>query len=230
MNCYYDFHIHSALSPCADNDMTPNNIARMAALKGLDVIAVADHNSIANVAAVMYAGEKAGIQVMPGMEVQTVEEVHILCLFPNLSAAEKIGYAVYQGLPDIQNCADIFGEQLIFNENDDIIGKETKLLLNSTKLSVYHLYEEVKAVGGAFIPAHIDRSSYSFLSNLGFIPDDLHIMTVELSNSAIEQYNKFQILYNSDAHYLENIAERSHKIEVSDNSSNNLFNKICNLL
>ena len=100
MILYYDLHIHTALSPCADNDMTPNNIVNMALLKGLDVIAVTDHNSAENARAVIKAGEKAGLTVIAGMEIETSEEVHVLSLFPSADAAEEVQRQVYRSLPD----------------------------------------------------------------------------------------------------------------------------------
>lgn len=234
MILHYDFHIHSALSPCSDIDMTPNNIVNMAKLKGLDVIAITDHNSIDNVAPAMKAGMREGIIVIPGMEVQTIEEVHILCLFPTIEAARQIAEIVYENLPDISNRPDIFGEQLIFNEADEIIGKEEKLLINSTNLSTYRLYQQMREAGGAYIPCHIDRPSYSIVSNLGFIPEDLPVRTVELSCNSSEQikqaYRQYRILINSDAHELGDISEPIHSIEIFDNFNKDISKKLCNLL
>ena len=131
MELYYDFHIHSALSPCADNDMTPNNIVNMARLKGLDAIAVCDHNSTKNVMAIEKVARGAGITFLPGMEMTTAEEVHMLALFEKAQAAEAFGDMVYAALPDIPNKPDYFGEQLVMDENDEIIGKLDKLLISA---------------------------------------------------------------------------------------------------
>lgn len=212
---YYDFHIHSALSPCADADMTPNNIVNMAAISGLNAIAVSDHNSIGNVIPAVKAGEKCGITVIPGMEVETEEEVHILTLYPDIKAAQYAAEFVYKSLPDIKNRPEIFGEQLYMDENDEVIGEEEKLLISSASLSLNRLFEIVKYAGGLFIPAHVDRHSYSILTNLGFIPDDLDIRCIEISKSTsdLESYlesrselAEYFIFRNSDAHYLENIS------------------------
>ena len=221
---YYDFHIHSALSPCGDIDMTPNNIVNMAALIGLDVIAVADHNTVGNVRSVMTAGEKAGVAVIPAMEVETAEEVHILTLYPDWESARYAGEEVYKRLPEIKNRSDIFGEQLLMDAHDNIVGQEEKLLISSTTLTVNMLFDLVEEAGGLFVPAHVDRHSYSVLTNLGFIPDDLPIGCVEISKRVtdLEAYlnsrpelREYRILRNSDAHYLQDIGDRDACISCS---------------
>lgn len=222
---YYDFHIHSALSPCADADMTPNNIVNMAAISGLDAVAVTDHNSVGNVRAAVLAAKSAGVTVVPGMEVETAEEVHILTLYPSIEAAEYAAGEVYRALPDIKNRPEIFGQQIIMNENDEIEGYEEKLLISPTTLSVNMLFSLVSSCGGLFIPAHVDRHSYSVLTNLGFIPDDLDIRHIEVSGAVenLEAYLerrpellKYNIFRNSDAHYLENISQRNAFLETEN--------------
>jgi len=165
---YYDLHIHSCLSPCADDDMTPKNIARMMALAGYDIIAVADHNSALNCKAVLQAARQAGILAVPAIELTTREEVHVLCLLPDLDAAESLGSYLYTKLPDIQNRADIFGRQLCMDEWDRIIAQEEKLLISSADVGIYDVYDLVKSYGGTAIPAHVGRHSFSLISNLGF--------------------------------------------------------------
>lgn len=219
---YYDFHIHSALSPCGDNDMTPNNIVNMAKICGLDAIAVSDHNSVRNVPAVMEAGKRVGIAVLPAMEVETEEGVHILTLYPDLSAAEEVANAVYSALPYIKNRPEIFGQQLIMDSDDNTVGIEEKLLISPCAISIDLLYSMVKSVGGLFVPAHIDRHSYSILTVLGFMPDNLGIKTVEISKNTTDvsayldgrpELKKYKVLRNSDAHYLENISEKDAFLE-----------------
>ena len=128
----YDLHIHSALSPCGDEDMTPNNIANMAYLKGLDVIAVTDHNSCRNVSAVQKCGANAGVTVIPGMEVETSEEVHMVCLFKSLNDAYEMEDYVTAHLPVIKNKPEIFGRQLVMDENDQITDIKENLLITAT--------------------------------------------------------------------------------------------------
>ena len=220
---YYDFHIHSALSPCGDEDMTPNNIVNMAAISGLDAIAVSDHNSVKNVRAAMEVGKSVGVAVIAGMEVETEEEVHILTLYPSPDAAEAAAAEVYKALPDIKNRPEIFGRQLIMDAEDNITGIEEKLLISPAAMSVNRLFDVVKSVGGLFIPAHVDRHSYSVLTNLGFIPDDLDIRRIEVSKStaALAAYldgrpelKKYEIMRNSDAHYLADISQRGAYLEI----------------
>lgn len=214
---YYDFHIHSALSPCGDADMTPNNIVNMAVISGLDAIAVSDHNSVKNVRAVMAAGKKAGIAVVPAMEAETEEEVHILTLYPTIDAAEETAREVYKALPGIKNRPEIFGEQLIMDENDEVTGVEEKLLITPAAMPMAKLLDVVRSVGGLFVPAHVDRHSYSVLTNLGFIPEDLDIGWIEISRNTadVQAYLSsrkdlagYKILRNSDAHYLADISEK----------------------
>lgn len=217
MKCFYDLHIHSALSPCADNDMTPNNIVNMALIKGLDIIAVTDHNSCANLRAVMEVAE-GQLCVIPGMEIETSEEVHVVCYFPTLEIAEEFSEFVDTHLPMIENQPDIFGEQLILDAEDEIIGHKDKLLVNATDLDIYEVFEAVKKRGGVAVPAHIDRSSYSILSNLGFLPPDLSAGVLEITPKArdllSENYPEHLILSNSDAHYLEDISEPVFTIDI----------------
>ena len=220
---YYDFHIHSALSPCGDEDMTPNNIVNMAAISGLDAIAVSDHNSVKNVRAAMEVGKSVGVAVIAGMEVETEEEVHILTLYPSPDAAEAAAAEVYKSLPDIKNRPEIFGRQLIMDAEDNITGIEEKLLISPAAMSVNRLFDVVKSVGGLFIPAHVDRHSYSVLTNLGFIPDDLDIRRIEVSKSTADlaayldgrpELKKYEIMRNSDAHYLADISQRGAYLEI----------------
>ncbi len=212
---YYDFHIHSCLSPCGDKDMTPNNIVNVAKLEGLDVIAVSDHNTIRNVEAAMKVGETSNIRVIPGMEVETAEEVHILTLYPDLKSAKYAAEIVYDALPSVKNRPEIFGEQIIMNENDESVGIEEKLLISPTTLTIEKLFDVVESAGGLFVPAHVDRHSYSVLTNLGFIPDNLDIKNVEVSKKVddIKAYlnnrkelKEYDIFRNSDAHYLWDIS------------------------
>ncbi len=232
-----DFHIHSALSPCGDEDMTPNNIVGMALLKGLDIIAVTDHNSCGNLPAVMEVARKNGLMVIPGMEVQTKEEVHIICLFKKIEGALKFAEIVNNSLPDIKNNEEVFGRQLILNAADEIIGKEDKLLLSSTVLSVNDVFILVRGLGGICIPAHVDRPGFSIITNLGFIPPVLRVKTIEISkkgtpDEALRKFpflNKFNYIVSSDAHYLQDISEREFFIELDCLSVSELFYKLDNV-
>ena len=234
MKLYYDFHIHSALSPCGDNDMTPNNLINMSIIKGLDAVALTDHNACENVrAAAAVAGDK--IIFIPGMEVETSEEVHIVTLFPTADAAEEMQRILVDSSPFIPNRPEIFGNQYIMDENDEICGEIDRMLVTASGLVIYTVVAAAKDLGGIAYPAHIDRESYSVLSNLGFIPPDLDISAVEItekSRAALEgEYsNRYNIITSSDAHYLWDISERNHYIEVSDTSVRGILNAISNRL
>ena len=234
MKLYYDFHIHSALSPCGDDDMTPNNLINMSIIKGLDAVALTDHNACENVrAAAAVAGDK--IIFIPGMEVETSEEVHIVTLFPTADAAEEMQRILVDSSPFTPNRPEIFGSQYIMDENDEICGEIDRMLVTASGLDIYTVVAAAKDLGGIAYPAHIDRESYSVLSNLGFIPPDLDISAVEItekSRAALEgEYsNRYNIITSSDAHYLWDISERNHYIEVSDASVRGILNAIANRL
>lgn len=199
----YDLHIHSCLSPCGENEMTPNNIVGMAQLMELSVIAVADHNTARNLPAILSLAADWGILAVPAMEITTAEEVHVLSLFPDLQAALSMGEELYEILPDVKNVVDIFGEQLILNEQDEVIGSLEKLLINAVPLSIEMVFEKVRSYGGVPIPAHIDKSSYSVLSNLGFLPQELKARTVEIAHPPFQGWEDYRVLTDSDAHCLE---------------------------
>lgn len=209
----YDFHIHTALSPCADDDMTPNNIVNMAVLCGLDIIAVTDHNSCLNARAVINAAAGKNIIVLPGIEVQTQEEIHVLCLFTNIDNAEKFGAYVDAHLPNVKNKPEIFGKQMLFDMHDNCIGQHQKLLSNSTDISIDEIFDIVKSYGGAAIPAHVTRPSNSVISVLGSIPKNLPVSAVEISAKTYSKiiddirFREYNIIVNSDSHSLEMLCE-----------------------
>ena len=226
MKYYVDLHIHSALSPCADDDMTPNNIVNMALLKGLDIISVTDHNSAENLEAVIKCGERSGILVVPGMEIETMEEVHVVCFFPSLGKALEMQQEVYKALPDIKNRPDIFGNQLIFDEQDNIIEFLDRMLITATNIPIEMVNSKVKELGGVMIPAHIDRESYSILSNLGMIPDGFNFKYLEVSRFCnledfLQEYpslSHYKFIRSSDAHNLGSILEQESIIELEEKS------------
>lgn len=218
----YDFHIHTAASPCADEEMSPNNIVNMALLKELDAIAITDHNTCANVKAVMDVAKETPLVVIPGMEIETSEEFHMVILLPNIEVAMELQEIVGKHLPKIVNRKDIFGDQIIYNAKDEVIGEIERLLLTATSLSVDEIIPIVNKLGGTCYPAHIDRKSYSIISNLGLIPPDLSIKSIEISKYAdIASYKAcyplLRIIQSSDAHYLEDISERKNYMEIQHN-------------
>ncbi len=226
MKLYYDLHIHSCLSPCGDNDMTPNNIVNMSLLKELDVIALSDHNTAKNVLAVKQVAEQSDLLVIPAIEVCTNEEVHILCLFENFSACEAFGAYLYSLLPPIQNKPEIFGQQIVMNALDEPVETLDKLLINAANLSIDQLVNVLPDYQGFAVPAHIDRSSYSIISSLGFIPPDYQFSCVEVKKTPFSCDFTGNVITNSDAHYLEHISEREHYLEVTEKSIKGVLNAI----
>ncbi|OPZ90539.1 MAG: hypothetical protein BWY74_02286 [Firmicutes bacterium ADurb.Bin419] len=234
MKAYYDLHIHSVLSPCADNEMTPNNIVNMAYIKGLDIIAVTDHNLALNCEAVLKCAKNRGIVAVPGMEIETKEEVHMLCLFPGLDEVLKMQSIVNKTLPQIENREDIFGQQIIMDEEDNVIGNYNQMLLTATGLSIDELFEEAGQLGGVVIPAHIDRDSYSIISNLGIVPDYLGIKYLEVSKACLVNdflssnpyLSPYGFLKSSDAHNLGDLMEKENSIEVKEISIRGLLDAL----
>ena len=204
MKLAVDLHIHSCLSPCGSEDMTPNNIVNMSKIKGLDVIAVADHNSAKNLSAVAKLANRNGLLFLPAIEVQTKEEVHVLAYLPSVQSALELGEVIYERLLPITNREDLFGSQIIMDENDEEICREERLLLQSADITIDELGQIVKAKAGACVPAHINKRSYSLIHVLGFIPENT-FNTLEISTAApISTVNtaSYHLMFNSDAHYL----------------------------
>lgn len=229
---YIDLHIHSALSPCAENDMTPNNIVNMAKIKGLDFIAICDHNSVLNAIETCKL-QDSDLIVIAGVEVETSEEIHVLCLFKNVLDAKKFGDMLYNSLPKYSLDKKIFGNQLLLNANDNILGEEQYLLSIASAISIDEVFKLVKSLRGVAIPAHIDRTSYSIISNLGGIPEELGVTTIELSknydDSNIDSNLKtFNIIKNSDAHRLGDILEKEVYVELEDKTIDSLFQYLTN--
>lgn len=227
INLSYDLHLHSCLSPCGDNDMTPANIVGMAALLGLDVIAVTDHNSCKNCPAVLAAAEEYGVLAVPGMEINTSEEVHAVCLFPRLEAAMDFDRWVEKKLMPFPNKEEIFGQQLIYDLEDHICGSFPNLLINATEISFDGLWELVRSFDGVMFPAHVDKTANSLIANLGFIPPDSQFVTAEVKDlkklHGLKKDNPYleqcRIISNSDAHYLEHIHEPGLMLPVEEKTA-----------
>ncbi len=221
-----DLHIHSALSPCGDDFMTPGNIVGMAVVNELDAIAITDHNSSENIPAAITIAEEYGVIVIPGMELETAEEIHVVCLFPNMEAMTAFQQNVLSSYTPGENRPEIFGCQQIFNSNDQIIGECSRMLLAPTGLSVDDAIVLADRLGGIAYPAHVDRDSYSVLTSLGALPYQYPHPFVEVSmdcdrKALLAQYpflQNFRLIPASDAHYLEKIQERRTFIEVQERS------------
>ena len=212
-----DLHIHSCLSPCGDDDMTPCNIAGMAKIKGLDVIAVSDHNTARNLPAVRLACAECGLALVPAMEITTREEVHLLGYFPTVEAALDFGEMLRCHLPKKKNRPDYFGHQYVMDENDQIIAEEDALLVGATDLPLREAAQAVKDWGGVPVPAHINRGSNGLLVNLGLMPSEPFYSTVEVWRDlpcADAALRGRHVLHSSDAHYLGDIREREDALRL----------------
>ena len=175
---YYDLHVHSCLSPCGDSDHTPNNIAGMASLCGLNIVALCDHISVANCPAFFKAAARYGIVPIAGMELTTSEDIHAVCLFPTLESALSFGKEIDTFKIPFKNRPDIFGAQQILDGDDNIIGEEENLLINATLISIETLPDIVSRYNGICYPAHIDRESNGIISVLGTFPQNPHFNCV----------------------------------------------------
>lgn len=225
MNRYfYDLHIHSCLSPCAEDDATPANIAGMAALNGLQIVALTDHNTTRNCPAFFQAAKSYGLIPIAGMELTTSEDVHIICLFPTLDAASAFQDIVDARRIRIKNKPAIFGHQYVMDAEDTILEEEADLLINATTISIEEAFEFAAQCGGVAYPAHIDRTSNGMVSVLGGFPSDPPFTAFELHDAGsveayVEKYphiKKLTRVVSSDAHELGAIAEAENSFLLED--------------
>lgn len=207
MKVKYDFHIHTALSPCALDEMTPNNIVNMAIISEISAIAVTDHNTCGNLQAIMSVAKDTNLVVIPGMEVETREEIHVVCLFTTVQGAFTMQDYVYQNLPKLKNKAKVLGHQLLLDSEDEVVGEEERLLSFATGITFEEVISKVWELGGIAIPAHIDRPSYSVISNLGMLPPNELLTCLEVSQYGEfedykAKYKDYRMLQSSDSHEL----------------------------
>jgi hypothetical protein len=208
-----DTHIHTCLSPCAELDMHPAALVDAAVRAGLDSIAVCDHNSAENVGAVQRAGNAAGLHVIPGMEITSSEEVHILGLLPDVEAALALQSKVYKSLPG-RNDENTFGMQVIANEFAEVLGFNEHLLAGATTLNVEGIVAAIHSVGGLAVASHVDREGFGIIGQLGFIPPDLPLDAIEVSQrtplpvarASFAPKGERPILCASDAHEPKDVA------------------------
>ena len=227
----YDLHMHSCLSPCGDNDMTPNNMVNMAALLGCQILAVTDHNTCRNAPAAMRVGEQVGVLVIPGMELCTSEEAHVVCLFETAEDALVFDEYVQAHTMQIPNRPEIFGDQLIMNEEDEIIGKLDHLLITASEISVNDVQRIVREYNGVAFPAHVDKDAYSVTASLGAIPPEAEFTAAELSAQADRaqqlilhpELEGMMLLQDSDAHYLHLMRDEMGLVELPELSAKALL-------
>lgn len=220
---YYDLHIHSCLSPCADNDNTPYNIVGMAKLCGLDVIALTDHNSCKNCPPFFKAAEKYGVIPIAGMELTTSEDIHVVCLFEKLSDALGFDDYVCANRKKIKNKPDIFGNQIVTDNEDNPSYEEEYLLINATNISISDVKRLIEGFNGICYPAHIDRDANGIIGILGAIPEGICFDYFETSDATrIEELSSLhgiphdRFIVDSDSHLLTDLRDGEHYFEIDD--------------
>ncbi len=220
---YYDLHIHSCLSPCGSDEATPSSIAGMAKLGGLDIAALTDHNTAKNCPAFFEAAREYGIVPVAGMEFTTSEDIHAVCLFEDLDSALRFDAFVDTVRTRFKNKPEIFGEQLIMDSDDNVIGKDEYLLPVATSVSIEDLPSLVAEYGGICYPAHIDRESGGIIAILGTFPDgapftcyELRSMDSYASLSVKHPLGDRVIVVSSDSHLLTDISEGDNYFELKE--------------
>ena len=208
-----DLHNHSCLSPCGDLAASPIAIARTAAERGIDLVALTDHNSARNAPAFAEACRRYGVMALFGTETTTREEVHVLSIFSTVSAAEEWGAWVYRRLPDFRHDPERFGDQVVVDADENILDFEERYLIPAIDASIEEIVAETLARGGLVIPAHIDRPANSLLSQLGFLPDDAY-SALEITRwpPAVDPRGH-TLICDSDAHFLDDIGRRTFSFE-----------------
>ena len=225
---FADLHMHSCLSPCADDDMTPANICGMAYIKGLQAIAVTDHNTGRNLPYVKEAADHYGLIFLPGMEITTKEEVHLLGYFKDVETAVEVGEIFSSHLPPMKNKPDFFGNQLVMNTDDEVVDVEDRLLIGATDLDLEECTRIIREHGGAAVPAHINRG-HGLLTNLGLFPAEPEFPVVEVRNE-LDVNDKLignrRRLQSSDAHHLGDILEAVYDLPAERLSLGGLFDYV----
>ncbi|RPI33633.1 MAG: PHP domain-containing protein [Nitrospiraceae bacterium] len=212
-----DLHIHTCLSPCSELFMTPARIVEKAASLGINILAVCDHNSVEQVEVTAHIGRKRGIRVIPGMEINSSEEVHILGFFGDMADAFSMQTVVYENLQPGENDEDAFGMQVLVNEEEEVLGFNKRLLIGATNLSVNRIVELIHSFNGLAVASHIDREGFGIIGQLGFIPEGVEFDALEIScrttmdeaHKRFGLYSNFPWITSSDAHRIEDIGRRT---------------------
>lgn len=222
MEYAFDLHMHSCLSPCGSDDMTPATLAGLCALAGLEVIALTDHNTVGNCPAFLKAAEHYGLLALPGMELCTREEVHVVCLFPGMEEGLAFQKKVFDAMEDLPpNNEKVFGRQLILDEEDNLIGEERRMLAGCADIGIYQAAALAADCGGLAYPAHIDRDSFSVIANLGLWDGDMGFALAEVSRRCPEDFFQrpdlqgLRHIQGCDAHYMEQLQDAHQYMSLS---------------
>ncbi len=228
-----DLHMHTCLSPCADLRMSPLAIAEQAKIKEIDILGICDHNSAENVPALIKAAKKFEISVLPGIEVTSQEEVHILALFDELGSALKLQKLIYDNLPG-ENDQEAFGMQVVVNDKGEVLRFNQKLLIGASTLTVEEVVQAIHSLNGLAIASHIDREGFSITGQLGFIPDNLGLDALEISPniSFSEATKKYQpslpLICSSDAHNLDEIGKGYTSFYIKEGTTEEIKKALAN--
>ena len=221
-----DLHIHTVLSPCGDLEMSPSAIVERALERGLDMIAISDHNTTRQVKVAQKIGRERGLFVLGGVEVTSQEEAHCLCFFETDAQLDAFQEFLDAHLPPIPNDEDRFGYQLIVDENEEIVGEEPYHLLNAIDVDIDGLYDEVHRIGGLFVPAHVNKSTTSLTSQLGFVPPDIRADGLEINkfitgDEMVKKFaylKRFNFITDSDAHFIPDVGSVYNVIHMEHRS------------
>jgi PHP family Zn ribbon phosphoesterase len=228
-----DLHIHTCLSPCADLRMSPQTIAEQAKIKEIDILGICDHNTAENVPALIRAAGRYEISVLPGLEVTSQEEVHILALFDRLEPAIELQGIIYDHLPG-ENDEEAFGMQVVVDENGEVLRFNNKLLIGASTLTVNEVVEAIHSLKGLAVASHVDREGFSLTGQLGFIPPDLNLDALEISpltsrQEALEKFGaSYPLTFSSDAHFPEDIGKSLTSFYITEASTEEIKKALSN--
>lgn len=231
-----DLHIHSVLSPCGGLEMSPSNVADQAEKKGIDIIAITDHNACYNLPAYKKVLENKGLVFIPGVEIQTSEEIHVIALFNSIEATLDFGDKLYQSLLPVKNDPDYFGDQVVIDEDENIKRIVDKALINSSTWSFDETFQQLSDYDALVYPAHVDALSFSVIGQLGFIPPHLNINTIEITakgdiNKLLKDFpylSQYGVIRSSDAHYLDRIGSGFTDFFLEEPSLNEIRKAVLN--
>lgn len=231
MKYYYDLHVHTALSPCGQTCMKPNEILKMADLNGLDFIAICDHNSVIQLESFDKIKKNYNVIVVPGIEVTVSEGYHVVCLFPNFDKAKAFGDVMNSNLNPVFHDLSKLGEQIIFDQFDQIVGTKTDVSLQqNTKLTIPMLRKYAHDFGAIMFLAHIERYDELVYERVENVYKDMFDLIEINARSDYEtilkehpKLAKYTIIRDSDAHSLEIINKQKFTVELEEKTIDGLF-------